>query len=167
MWNKIVANNDWGTCNIEACCLFCNVMFPSIVLMSLHPWSNQRELFVSFVPSSEADSPLLHGHRKDSVGFPWWNTQLAEGDYAALELGWRSTIKRITIWVNPKKVCSFLVPKKPIFILRDTLSKPIVFDFLYFFIEEKNFASILKNIYFFTRVFPFFHPFASSPEEAL
>ena len=29
-----------------------------------------------------------------------------------------------------------------------------------FFIEEKNFASILKNIYFFWRVFSFFNPFS-------
>ena len=46
--------------------------------------------------------------------------------------------------------------KKPIFILRGTLLKPIVFHFLYFFIEEKILRPFWK-IYIFLRVF--FHFF--------
>ena len=58
-----------------------------------------------------------------------------------------------------KKYSFFVTEKTSIFISRGTLSKLTSFDFLYFLIEEKNFVSILKNIYFFTRVFSFFHHF--------
>ena len=53
----------------------------------------------------------------------------------------------------------FLTKKTPIFIFRGTLSKPIVFDFLCFFIEEKIFASILKNIFFIYAQFFIYSPF--------
>ena len=54
----------------------------------------------------------------------------------------------------------FFDGKISIFISRGTLSKLIAFDFLYFFIEEKNFATILKNIYFLRVFFNFFTPFS-------
>ena len=57
----------------------------------------------------------------------------------------------------------FFDGKISIFISRGTLSKLIAFDFLYFFIEKKKFCvHFEKYIYFFTRVFSFFHPFFSS-----
>ena len=49
--------------------------------------------------------------------------------------------------------------KTDFYIEGHTLKKTIVFDFLYFFIEEKNFASILKNIYFLYSSFLIFSPF--------
>ena len=60
-----------------------------------------------------------------------------------------------------KSMLFFTIKKNIHFYIEDTLSKLIAFDFLYFFIEEKNFASILKNIYFFYAYFFIFSPLFS------
>ena len=58
------------------------------------------------------------------------------------------------IWRNPEKVCAFLMSKTPIFIIRGTLSKPIVFDFLYLFVFSHKKACAVNfadYIYIFLR----------------
>ena len=69
--------------------------------------------------------------------------------------------KNFGTWGNPEKVCSFLKTKTPIFILKGTGSKPIVFDFLYFFIEKKICAVHFKKYIFFLRALFHFFTFFS------
>ena len=90
-------------------------------------------------------------------GYWFINNKTHNKSIPSFRLRWVSPWPRNYMRKSEKSMLFFSSKKKTIFILRGTLSKPIVFDFLYFFYWRKKFFVHFEEYIFFSRVF--FHFF--------